>query len=146
MALIPISLSISLLAGVYTYMAMAYGILVWPAFIGWAIFFFAGGSKEALVKALPPMISGLVLGYLSIITFKWFSGGIFSLALLVAIIAFIMTIMMNLPAFALAPAAFASCAAFFGAGDLLKSGLPLLLGLFLGYISVSIPALLKKEN
>ena len=61
MQLLPISLSIGILAGIWTYVSITGDLLPWPAFVGWAIFFFAGANKEALVKALPPVLVGLGL-------------------------------------------------------------------------------------
>lgn len=135
-----LSFSIGILAGIWTYVSAAFGILTWPAFVGWAIFFFVGGNKEAIMKGLPPIISGVVWGYLCVLVFGALAGNTLTLAVLVAIIAFIMTFMMNISMFAAAPAAFASCAAFFGAGDPLKALVPLVIGLLLGYVSVVLPA------
>lgn len=146
MTLLPLSLSIAIVAGIFTYVAAISNILIWPAFIGWAIFFFAGGTKEAIVKAIPPMISGVILGYLSILAFSSLEGNTMTLVILVSVIAFVMTFMMNISAFSLAPVAFASCAAYFGAGDPIKAGIPLLIGLFLGYVSVSIPNALTSKK
>jgi len=135
-----LSFSIGILAGIWTYASATFGILTWPAFVGWAIFFFAGGNKAAIMKGLPPIISGVIAGYLCVLVFGAMAGSTLVLAILVAIIAFIMTFMMNIPLFALAPAAFASCASFFGAGDPIKAVVPLVIGLLLGYVSVLLPA------
>lgn len=135
-----LSLSIGILAGIWTYASATFGLLTWPAFVGWAIFFFAGGDKAAIMKGLPPIISGVVCGYVCVLVFGAMAGGTVTLAVLVAIIAFIMTFMMNMSLFALAPAAFASCASFFGAGDPVKALAPLVIGLLLGYVSVLLPA------
>lgn len=142
----PISLSIGVLAGLWTYISIVFGILTWPAFIGWALFFLGGGNKESITKNIPPMLSGVIFGYLCVLVNNTFSGGTVLLAVLVAVIAFIMTFMMNIPAFATAPAAFAACATFFGVGDPLKAAIPLLIGLFLGYISVILPEGFKTKS
>lgn len=134
-----LSFTIAILAGLWTYASATFGLLTWPAFVGWAIFFFAGGNQEAIGKALPAMISGVVWGYLAILAFGALAGNTLVLSVLVAVIAFIMTFQLNFPIVALAPAAFASCATFFGAGDPIKAGVPLIIGLFLGLVSVMIP-------
>lgn len=146
MQLFPLSLSIGVLAGIWTYISIVCGLLTWPAFIGWAIFFFLGGNKEALVKAFPTVLAGLVLGYLTVAVNTYFSGSTLLLSILVVILAFIMTFMMNLPILAAAPAAFAAAATFFGVGDPIKAAIPLIIGLCLGYISVWIPEKLVKPG
>lgn len=139
MQLFPLSLSIGILAGIWTYVSVVFGFLTWPAFVGWAIFFFLGGNKDALTKALPTVLAGLVLGYLTVVANTSLHGSTLVLSLLVTILAFLMTFMMNIPLLAAAPAAFAAAATFFGVGDPIQAGIPLIIGLCLGYISVWIP-------
>lgn len=146
MQLFPLSLSIGILAGIWTYVSMVFGILTWPTFVGWAIFFFLGGNKEALAKAFPPVIAGLVLGYLTVVANTALTGNTLVLSALVAILAFIMTFMMNIPLLAAAPAAFAATATFFGVGDPVKAAIPLVIGLCLGYISVWLPDKMAKSS
>jgi len=143
MQLIPLSLSIGILAAIWTYVSSTFGLLTWPAFVGWALFFLAGANKEALSKNVPPMLSGVILGHICVLVYNAISGSVIILALFVGVIAFVMTFMMNIPAFATAPAAFASCATYFGAGDPIKAAVPLLIGLFLGIVSVMLPELFK---
>jgi len=145
MQLLPISLSIGILAGIWTYVSITCGLLPWPAFVGWAIFFFAGANKEALVKTLPPILVGLALGYLTILANTALKGDTLILALLVVVLAFILTFMMNISWLATAPAGFAMVATLFGAaGDPVKAAVPLIIGLLLGYVSVWIPGLFTK--
>jgi len=146
MQFLTLSIVIGVLAGAWTFVSGVTGLLTWPAFVGWAIFFFSGGNAESLKKSIPPVLSGLILGYLSVVAWSAMAGELFMLAVLVAIIAFIMTFMMNIGVFALAPAAFAACAVFFGAGDPIAAGVPLLIGLALGYISVLLPELFKSKS
>jgi len=150
MKLLPISLSIGILAGLWTYFSLAFGLLTWPAFVGWAIYFYLGANKEALLKAIPPMIVGVGLGYLTSLAYAGLKGDALILSGLVVILAFLMTYMMNIPFLAAAPAAFQGCAVFFGVGDPIKAGVPFIVGLLLGYVSAAIPAVLfpvsnKKE-
>lgn len=146
MQLLPISLSIGILAGIWTYVSITYGLLPWPAFVGWAIFFFAGANKEALTKTLPPVIVGLVLGYATVQLNTALAGNTVILSILVVVLAFLLTFMMNIPWLATAPAAFAMVAVYFGVGDPLKAGIPLIIGLLLGYVSVWIPGLFAKAE
>ncbi len=143
MQLLPISVSIGILAGIWTFVSMTYGLLTWPTFIGWAIYFFLGANKKALTRAIPPMLAGLVLGYVTILVNTALKGNTLVLSILVVILAFILTYMMNISWLADAAAAFASTAVFFGVGDPLKAGIPLFIGLFLGFISVWIVELAK---
>ena len=146
MQLLPVSLSIGILAGIWTFVSMTYGILTWPTFIGWAIFFFLGANKEALGKAFPPVIVGLVFGYLTVMANTALHGNTLVLSILVAILAFLLTFMMNIPLLAAAPCAFAATATFFAVGDPIKAAIPLIVGLCLGYISVWIPEKLVKPS
>jgi len=146
MQLFPLSLTIAIMGGIWTYVSIVYGILTWPAFVGWAVFFFAGGNKEALVKAFPPLLTGLVLGYLTVLANTALNGDTLILSILVTVVCFILTFMMNIPFLATAPAAFAATATFFGVGDPIKAGIPIIIGLCLGYISVWIPELFVKSD
>lgn len=146
MQLFPISLSIGILAGIWTYVSAVTGILTWPTFVGWAIFFFLGANKGALIKAIPPVLVGLILGYLTVLANTALNGNTLVLAVLVAILAFLMTFMMNISWLAAAPAAFAATATYFGVGDPVKAGIPLIIGLILGFISVWIVDILVKPK
>jgi len=146
MQLLPISLSIGILAGIWTFVSATYGILTWPTFVGWAIFFFLGANKDALVKAFPPVLVGLILGYLTVVANTSLNGNTLILAILVAILAFLLTFMMNISWLAAAPAAFAATATYFGVGDPIKAAIPLIIGLLLGYISVWIVDIFVKSD
>ncbi|MBP1761617.1 MAG: hypothetical protein H6Q64_1159 [Firmicutes bacterium] len=146
MQLLPISLSIGILAGIWTFVSATYGILTWPTFIGWAIFFFLGANKEALVKAFPPVLAGLILGYLTVLVNTALHGNTLILAILVAVLAFLLTFMMNISWLAAAPSAFAATATYFGVGDPIKAAIPLIIGLLLGYISVWIVDIFVKND
>jgi hypothetical protein len=146
MAYLSLAIVIGVLAGIWTFVSGTFNILTWPAFIGWALFFLTGANVEAIKKSVPPVLSGLLLGYLSVVAWGQIGGGLPMLALLVGVIAFIMIYMINIPAFATAPAAFAATAAFFAGGDPLAVGIPLLIGLALGYGSVMVPDFFKPKT
>ncbi|MBS4007358.1 MAG: DUF1097 domain-containing protein [Clostridium sp.] len=139
MPYLSLAIVIGVLAGIWTFVSGTFNILTWPAFVGWALFFFTGGNAEAIKKSVPPALSGIILGYLCVVLWGQIGGGLVMLAVLVAVIAFIMTYMINVPAFATAPAAFAACASYFGGGDPIAVGIPLFIGIGLGYLSVIVP-------
>lgn len=142
---LPISISVGLLAGIWTYISAVTGILTWPAFAGWAVFFFTGADMEGIKKSAPPTIVGLVLGYISVVINQNFWGGILGLSVLVTVIAFIMTFLMNYPVFELAPAAFLGAAVYFGAGGLFAASVPFFIGLIvLGLLSTALGGMIEK--
>lgn len=144
MQLFPISLSIGILAGIWTFVSVTYGILPWPCFVGWAIFFFLGANKDALVKATPPVLVGLFVTWLTLYVNTAIKGNTLILSILVVVLAFILTFMMNVSWLAAAPAGFATAACYFAIGDPLKTIIPLACGLILGQVSVWIPSLFTK--
>jgi hypothetical protein len=144
MQLFPISLSIGVLAGIWAYVSITYGILPWPCFVGWAIYFFLGANKDALVKAIPPVLVGLFLTWLTLFINTAIKGNTLVLSILVVVLAFLLTFMMNISWLAAAPAAFATAAIYFAVGDPVKVIIPLGAGLILGYISTWIPGLFAK--
>jgi hypothetical protein len=146
MAYLSLAIVIGVLAGIWTYLSGTFNILTWPAFIGWALFFLTGANVDGIKKSVPPILCGILLGYLSVTAWGEIGGGLPVLAALVGVIAFIMIYMINISIFATAPAGFAACAAFFAGGDPLAVGIPLLTGLALGYISVMVPDFFKPKT
>ncbi|MEA4926590.1 MAG: DUF1097 family protein [Syntrophomonadaceae bacterium] len=69
-----------------------------------------------------------------------------TLHIIKVILAFVMIFMMNISWLATAPAAFAAAAVYFGIGDPIKAGVPLILGLLFGIVSVWIPGLFTKSE
>ena len=137
MKLFGLALSIAVLAGIWTFVSPLIAILTWPAFVGWAFFFVAGGDASAIYKAGAPLISGVILGYLGVLASANF--GMIGLAIAVAVIAFIMVMMANINLFGVIPAQFAACASFFGVGDFVGTLIPLIIGVLLGYVSAMLP-------
>ena len=145
MQFLPISISVGLLAGLWTYISSIIAIPTWPAFAGWAVYFFTGANKESIKSATPPALLGFILGHLSILINQVLGGSSGILSILVVIIAFIMTYMMGTPVFALAPAAFLACAVYFGTGDLFLGAIPFFIGLILlGLASTAFSNLIEK--
>lgn len=145
MTYLPISLSVGFLAGLWTYISIIIGIPTWPAFAGWAVYFFTGANQEGIKSATPPALTGFILGHLSVLVNQGIGGAGGMLAILVGIIAFIMAFMMGTPTFALAPAAFLACAVYFGTGDPFSGAIPFFIGLIiLGLASTALANLIEK--
>jgi hypothetical protein len=146
MGLLPLAISVGALAGIWTYLSGTIGVLTWPAFIGWAFFFVAGGKSATVHKAALPLASGALLGWLAV-AMSPYLGAATGVPIGVAIVAAIMVLMGNIPLFALIPAQFVGAAVFFGAGaDLMATLISLAIGLVIGIISVAIPELLPKKE
>lgn len=145
MALLPLALSVGVLAAIWTFVSPMLAILTWPAFIGWAFFFVAGGDAKAIPKAGLPLASGAILAWLAVQGGP--SLGAYGIPIAVGIIAAVMVLMGNQALFALIPAQFVGAAVFFGAGAVLVASLlSLAVGLVIGLISVSIPALVASKQ
>lgn len=159
---IPLSLSCGILAALWTYASIKLGWPTWAAFIGWALFFVAGGDTKALWKAGLPAIVGVLFGHVALYGLKLpgeIGGGVIGISVIVGIAALLLVLLMNWAPMALASAAFAAFAAFFAftfgkfKGDnfftianIYYTLLGLLLGLSLGWLSVTIPALFQKKE
>lgn len=146
MGMVKLGISIGVLAGIWVWLSGVIGVATWPTFIGWALFFAAGGDAKAIYKAALPIITGTVLGWIAVITAPYLGG----VAVTVAIVAFIMTVMGLIPGFELVPAQFASCAAFFGMGATTAaiSGnlIPMLIGVGFGFVSAILPKLVPDKE
>ena len=143
---LPLALSIGILAGIWTFFSGVLGLLTWPCFVGWALFFAAGGDKNAIWKAGCPIICGAVLGFLSVAAAPYL-GSTLGLAIAVTIIAIIMVMLSPISVFGFVPAQFAACAVFFGAGaKFMPAILPLIIGVLLGYVSAVLPELIKGQK
>jgi hypothetical protein len=155
---VPLSLSVGVLAAIWTYASIKLGWPTWAAFIGWAFFFVAGGDTKALTKAGVPAIAGVVLGHVALYGLKLQGElGIIAISVLVGLAALVLVVAMNWPAMALAPSAFAAFAAFFAFtfgtfrsdnffafANIFYTLLGLLIGLALGWVSVTLPTFFEK--
>lgn len=147
---VALSISVAILAGIWTWAAGQFGLLAWPGFVSWAIFFAAGGDVKAIMKALVPAATGMIMGLIVIQIMPSFPGAWY-LPVAVTIAAFILVMISRYSIFAFVPAAFAGCATYFGALGT-KTSLPIIAAafipfaicIFLGYISAILPGLIKK--
>jgi len=152
---IPLSLSVGILAAIWTYAAIKLGLPVWAGFVGWAFYFVAGGDAKALMKAGVPTVVGVLFGYVALYGLKLGGeAGVIGVSVAVGVAALILVVLMNWAAFALAPAAFAAFASFFAftlvkqdvfaVENIVYTLITLIIGLVLGYLSTSIPAWFTK--
>jgi Protein of unknown function (DUF1097) len=156
----PLAVSVGIVAVAWTYASIKLGWPTWAAFVSWAFFFVAGGDAKAVMKAGVPTIMGVLFGYLSLygLTPGGEAGNV-GVSIAVGAAALILVMMTNWPAFALAPAAFGAFAVFFAVtfghfkspdvfafANVFYSLLTLLIGIGLGFLSTSIPALFTKSS
>lgn len=146
-----VSIAVGIVGAVWAFIAEKLGIPAWITFIGWSIFFFAGADLAACKKSLPCIIYGAVLGYAAVFTqISLGTAGVGS-ALVVLVLAFVMTISQGISIFSLAPATFIGCANYFATGDLFISIVLTAMGLVLGIITMKLASLfdsiiLKEEK
>jgi hypothetical protein len=149
-----LGLSIGVLAGIWLYVAPLVGIAAaWPCFVGWALFFAAGGDHKAIIKAGAPAISGILLAWLAVVLMSPLSFlGQFTLPIIIIPIAVIMTVLAYIPSlFSFVPAQFAAAASYFGvlsaavvpaytpAGAVIGVMIPIVCGVLLGWLSAMLP-------
>jgi hypothetical protein len=146
MGMVKLGISIGVLAGIWVWLSGVLGVATWPTFIGWALFFAAGGDHKATYKAALPLITGTLLGWVAVMTAPYLGG----IAVTVGIVAVIMTVMGLIPGFELVPAQFASCAAFFGMGAttaaITGNLIPILIGVAFGWLSAMLPKLVPDKE
>lgn len=148
---VPLSLSVGVLATIWTYLSIKLGWPTWAGFVGWAFFFVAGGDTKALVKAGLPIIVGVIFGHLTLYGLKVQGElGIILISILVGLAALVLVLLMNWEPMALAPAAFSAFATFFAftfgkfktdnffaLANIGYTLLGLLIGVVLGWLSVT---------
>lgn len=169
---------ISILAGLWTMLLFNvksvgdYPLVLWPTFITWGAFFYAGATVDGLVKGLIQFATGVLLAaaasyiYLNVGTLAADDPGrdFIVLGLLVAILAWPITALSGVSAlkgyWAAVPAGFMGAAVFFGiyffgsAGSLgpnpsvlntcIIAAIPLVGGAILGWLSLQIATALGK--
>ena len=158
---IPLSISVGILAALWTYMSIKMALPTWSSFVSWGFFFVAGADTKAFIKAGAPILAGVLFGYLCIYALKVGTDEtpVIALALAVGLAALLLVIMMTWELFALAPAAFGAFAVFFAyvfgkpaAEDIYSLTnvwiviLTQAIGLVLGYLSVFLPTLFAKKS
>jgi hypothetical protein len=156
MALLPISISIGVLCGLWFFATTQISWLVaWVGYAAWASFYYAGGNKEGLYKSFAANVAGMVQGAIFFLTWKQFGGGsMLLLSVWIGVFCFVMTIEGNIKLLAAIPGQFVGAAVFFGnlgahQGDifatLVNTCVCMLIGNLAGILSAKLPDFFKKE-
>ncbi|OGO40029.1 MAG: hypothetical protein A2Z04_07980 [Chloroflexi bacterium RBG_16_57_9] len=158
--LLALSTSIAVLAGIWTWLAFSVPMLgpipfvLWPTFVAWAAFFYAGATIEGMLKGIVQLFTGAIISWIMISI--WVAMGApgpvpLVLGIFVIIIAWPLTALSGVSKWwALVPAGFCGAASYFGVADnaalvaakqawtfthLLATLFPLLAGELLGWLS-----------
>lgn len=118
--------SIAALVAVWVYLSVGNPQLnfnPWIGFVAWAAFFAAGGGAEGAKKSTAAGVAGIVLTAITLYGVQALGGGIASLIVLVAALAFVLVAMAEVPLLAYTPAAFLGAASFFGSGGKVDAGI-----------------------
>lgn len=157
MALLPVSISIGVLCGVWFHITVLIPWLVaWVGFAGWSSFYYAGGDKAALPKSIAANTAGMVQG--AIFFWLWMNfgaGSMILLSLLIGLYCFIMTIEGNISILSAIPGQFAGAAVFFGnlgghkgdiADTLVSTFVCMAIGNLAGILSAKLPGMFVKKE
>jgi len=157
MALLPVSISIGILCGLWFHVTvLAPWLTAWVGYAAWASFYYAGGDKAALPKSIAANIAGMVQG--AVFFFLWikFGGGsMILLSIWIGIFCFVMTMEGNVGLLSAIPGQFVAAAAYFGnlgkhEGDiwvtLLNTMVCMLIGNVAGLLSAELPNMFKKAE
>ena len=111
---VPLSLSVGVLAALWTYASIKLGLPTWAGFIGWAFFFVAGADTKAIIRAGIPILVGVLFGHASLYGLKLGGEpGIVGISIVVGVAALVLVLLMNWEPLALATASFGGFAVFF---------------------------------
>jgi hypothetical protein len=158
--------SIAVLAGIWTVIVLNVGAIgsipfvLWPTFVAWAAFFYLGANGTAIRNGLVQLFTGAILSGL----FLWIYGLIkvndpafIVLGIFVVIIAWPLTALSGVSKlWAAVPAGFCGAACWFGVSAAngtvgpwvvtIATLIPLLCGMFLGWLSLKIVTILMPEK
>ncbi len=157
MALLPVSISIGVLCGIWFHITvMIPWLAAWVGYAAWASFYYAGGNQEALWKSIAANVAGMVQGALFFWLWVTFgAGNMLLLSAWIGLFCFVMTIEGNIPLLSAIPGQFVGAAVFFGnlgghKGDivatLVNTFVCMLIGNFAGIISAKLPDFFKKKE
>jgi len=157
MALLPVSLSIGVLCGIWFQITvMQAWLIAWVGYAGWASFYYAGGNTEGLKKSLASNIAGMTQG--AFFFFLWVKiggGNMLALSAIIGVYCFVMTFEGNIPLLSAIPGQFVGAAVYFGNlgahdGDiwvtLLNTFVCMVIGNFAGLLSAKLPDLFAKKE
>lgn len=112
-----LSIAVGLVGAAWTLIANQLGILAWPGFIGWTIYFYGGADSKSIKYSLPSVFLGVFLAYLSaIIQNNFFSNGLW-IFIPAFLLSFTMTYAQNIEIFKLVPAIFSGSILYFSTGS-----------------------------
>lgn len=114
-----LALSIAALVALWVYLSIGRPELrfnPWIGFVAWAAFFAAGGGSPGALKAVAGGLAAIGLTALTMAAVAALGGGLPWMIGLVAVLAFVLVAMADIPPLAYTPAAFLGAASFFGAG------------------------------
>ncbi len=157
MALLPVSISIGILCGLWFQITvMVPWLVAWVGYAAWASFYYAGGDKAALPKSIAANVAGMLQGAIFFWLWVKFGGGnMLLLSAWIGVLCFTMTIEGNIPVLATIPGQFVGAAVFFvnhGAHKddfgvaLLSTFVCMLIGNFAGLLSAKLPDIFKKKE
>ena len=162
MALLPVSISIGILCGLWFQITMWVPWLIgWVGYCGWASFYYAGGDKDALPKSLAANLAGMIQGALFFFVWQQIGGGsLIVLSILIGIFCFVMTMEGNIAFLSAIPGQFVGAAAYFGnlanaaapahEGNmwlaLVSTAVCIAIGNFAGLLSAKLPEMVKKPE
>jgi hypothetical protein len=116
MALLPVSISIGVLCGIWFHITILVPWLTaWVGYAAWASFYYAGGDTAALPKSFAANVAGMVQGAIFFWLWSTFgAGNTILLSALIGIYCFVMTFEGNIKLLAAIPGQFVGAAVFFG--------------------------------
>jgi hypothetical protein len=149
MALLPISISIGVLCGIWFHITvMIPWFTAWVGYAAWASFYYAGGNQDALVKSIAANVAGMVQG--ALFFWLWVNFGAGSMVLLsawIGLFCFVMTMEGGIPLLSAIPGQFVGAAVFFGnLGALVNTLVCMLIGNLAGLLSARLPDFFKKKE
>jgi hypothetical protein len=149
--LVAVGISVGILAGLWTAVSSALGLITFAGFLSWASFYASGGKLKGLKTSLILNFSGVVWGFIIVKlagVLGPIAGTTVGLGIAVAIGAAGMCWQAHISWLGFIPGAFIGCSTFFAANfDFTGSVIGLVCGAVLGYLSeLGGLALQKKEQ
>ena len=157
MALLPVSISIGILCGLWFHITvMVPWLVAWVGYAAWASFYYAGGDKKALPKSIAANFAGMTQGALFFWAWTQIGGGsMIVLSIMIGIFCFVMTMEGNMDLLSAIPGQFVGAATYFGnlgahEGDiwatLINTMVCMLIGNLAGLLSAKLPEMFKKTE
>ena len=157
MALLPVSISIGILCGLWFHVTVLVPWLIaWVGYAAWASFYYAGGNKEALPKSIAANFAGMIQGAIFFWLWTQVGGGnMIALSVLIGLFCFVMTMEGNIGLLSAIPGQFVGAAAYFGNlgahnGEiwptLLNTMVCMLIGNLAGLLPAKLPEMFKKSE